>query len=55
MNYETWLADVPSAITDDTLWRTEVYRMALFIGDVAWHSLPDTFSELVCLHVILRP
>jgi four helix bundle protein len=39
MNYETWLADVPSAITDDTLWRTEVYRMALFIGDVAWHDV----------------
>jgi four helix bundle protein len=38
MNYETWLSEVPPAITDDTLWRTEVYRLALFIGDLAWYD-----------------
>jgi four helix bundle protein len=38
MNYEDWLADVPPAITNDTLWRTEVYRLALFMGDLAWQD-----------------
>lgn len=39
MNYETWLSEVPPAITDDALWRTEVYRLALFMGDLAWHDV----------------
>lgn len=35
MNYQTWLASVPPEITQDKLWLMEVYRVALFIGDLA--------------------
>jgi four helix bundle protein len=39
MNYEEWLASVPAEITEDRLWRTEVYRIALFLGDLAWYDI----------------
>jgi len=37
-NYQEWLASVPKEITDDPIWRTEVYRLGLFLGDLAWHD-----------------
>ena len=36
MNYEDWIASIPQEITVDTLWSMEVYRQALFLGDLAW-------------------
>ena len=39
MTYEEWLAEVPTSITNDRLWQSEVYKMALFIGDLAWHDV----------------
>ncbi len=36
MNYTDWLKGVPKEITDDSLWRMSVYRLALFLGDIAW-------------------
>ena len=39
MNYETWLTTVPEAITDDPLWSMKVYRLALFLGDIAWRDV----------------
>lgn len=38
MTFEEWLASVPEEITTDALWRMEVYRLALFAGDLAWHD-----------------
>lgn len=38
MNYNDWLNRVPAAITDDSVWRTEVYRFGLFAGDLAWYD-----------------
>lgn len=38
MNYQVWLSEVPKAITDDSLWKSEVYRLGLFLGDLAWHD-----------------
>lgn len=38
MNYQDWLAEVPPAITQDALWHTEVYRQALFLGDLSWYD-----------------
>ncbi len=38
MNYSAWLATVPTAITDDPLWKMEVYRLGLFLGDLAWYD-----------------
>ncbi len=39
MNYPEWLAEVPQVIINDTLWRAEVYRIALFLSDLAWHDV----------------
>jgi four helix bundle protein len=43
MTYEEWMTTVPKAITDDSLWRMEVYRLGLFAEDLAW---PDV-SKLI--------
>jgi four helix bundle protein len=36
LTYETWQSTVPTEITDDPLWRMEVYRLALFLGEICW-------------------
>ncbi len=36
MKFEEWLQAVPAELTGDPLWRNEVYRLALFAGDIAW-------------------
>src|SRR2546430_2230681 len=38
MTYDQWEAEVSNAIRGDTLWRLEVYRLALFLADLAWHD-----------------
>ncbi|MEZ4709446.1 MAG: four helix bundle protein [Caldilineaceae bacterium] len=49
MNYVEWLVSVPREITDDPLWRNEVYRLALFLGDLAWKD-----AEKLCKHLLMR-
>lgn len=39
MTFEEWVASVPPDLTNDPLWRMEVYRLALFVGDLAWRDL----------------
>jgi four helix bundle protein len=39
MNYRTWVETVPEAITRDSLWRMEAYRLALFLADIAWKDV----------------
>jgi four helix bundle protein len=39
MTYEEWLAQVSSEFTGDALWRMQVYRLALFLADLAWHDV----------------
>jgi four helix bundle protein len=39
MTYNDWLASVPPELTNDPLWRMEVYRLAVFAGDLAWHDV----------------
>jgi four helix bundle protein len=34
--YEEWLEQVPQSITQDGLWKFELYRRALFLSDLAW-------------------
>ena len=38
MNYEEWEISVPVEITNDSLWKMEAYRLALFAMDVGWHD-----------------
>lgn len=39
MKYSEWLDAVPSEITNDPIWKLEVYRLALFAGDIGWHDV----------------
>ena len=39
MNYAEWLRTVPSEITNDPIWKLEVYRLALFAGDIGWQDI----------------
>lgn len=39
MNYAEWLETVPHEITNDPIWNLEVYRLALFAGDIGWHDV----------------
>ena len=38
MNYKDWLVTIPKEISEDVLWRMEVYRLSLFAGDLAWRD-----------------
>ena len=38
MNYDGWLKSVPVTITDDSLWKMEAYRLALFLADLGWRD-----------------
>jgi four helix bundle protein len=39
MKYAEWILTVPSEITNDPIWKLEVYRLALFAGDIGWHDV----------------
>jgi len=39
VTYEEWELSVPSVIREDSLWRVECYRLALFLADLAWHDV----------------
>lgn len=60
MTYEEGMASVPPEFTNDPLWRMEVFRLAVFASDLAWHdvsrlaqdkrtvSLSDQMYRAVC-------
>jgi len=39
MNYTEWLSTVPAEITNDPIWKLEVYRLALFADDIGWNDV----------------
>ncbi|SRR6056297_969161 len=39
MRYKEWTTKIPEEITNDALWRMNVYRYALFLADVAWNDV----------------
>lgn len=39
MKYAEWLEGVPLEITNDPIWKLEVYRLALFADDIGWHDV----------------
>ena len=41
VTYEEWLETVPSALSQDPLWKLEVYRLALFAADLAWEDATE--------------
>jgi len=45
VTFEEWLASVPPEITEDPLWRMEVYRLAVFVGDLAWQDVTKLIRD----------
>ena len=39
MNYQEWLTTLPMEITQDPLWKLEVYRLGLFIAEIGWDDV----------------
>lgn len=39
MTFDSWKANVPEAITGDSLWKMKAYRLALFSSDVCWRDV----------------
>ncbi|HMD79805.1 MAG TPA: four helix bundle protein, partial [Anaerolineales bacterium] len=39
MNYQEWITTVPVEITQDPLWKLEVYRLGLFIAEIGWEDV----------------
>ena len=38
-NYADWLKSIPSEFTGDPIWKLEVYRLALYSGDIGWQDV----------------
>lgn len=45
MSYQEWLATIPKEFTEDALWKMEVYRLALFAGDIAWLDVTKLMQD----------
>jgi four helix bundle protein len=45
MTHNEWLASVPPELTNDPLWRMEVYRLAVFASDLAWHDVSKLVED----------
>ena len=39
MDYQEWEKCVPADIAGDVLWKLRAYRLALFVGDLAWSDV----------------
>ncbi|NOZ03101.1 MAG: four helix bundle protein [FCB group bacterium] len=45
MNYQEWEKTVPVEITNDSLWKMEVYRLGLFLSDICWHDVTKLLND----------
>jgi four helix bundle protein len=45
MTYEEWLVTVPPELTGDPLWKMKVYRLAVFVGDLAWRDVSKLLRD----------
>lgn len=45
MNYVEWIETVPLEITNDPIWKLEVYRLALFASDIGWEDVLKLSKE----------
>jgi four helix bundle protein len=51
MNYAEWLTQVPSEITNDPIWKLEVYRLGLFAGDIGLQDALALMKQPLMLRV----
>ena len=45
MKYAEWIETVPAEITNDPIWKLEVYRLALFADDIGWEDILKLSKE----------
>src|SRR6478609_9960056 len=45
MTYEEWEGSVPSEIRNDTLWKVEAYRRALFACEIGWTDVTKLIQD----------
>jgi four helix bundle protein len=45
MNYEEWARLAPEALTQDTLWKVEAYRLAVFLADIGWNDVTRLLAD----------
>jgi hypothetical protein len=45
MNYEEWEKAVPEIIKADSVWKMNVYRLALFLGDLGWYDATKLMKD----------
>ena len=45
MDFREWVPCVPAAITGDTLWRVEAYRLGLFASDLCWGDVTKLIRD----------
>ena len=43
--FEAWTQIVPAEIRDDSLWRVEAYRLALFASDMGWYDVTKLMND----------
>jgi len=43
--YAEWEAQVPTVIKEDSLWRMQAYRRALFLGDLGWRDVTRLMGD----------
>lgn len=51
MNYAEWLETVPAEITNDPIWKLDVYKLALFAGDIGWQDVLKLSKEKLMFSV----
>lgn len=45
MNYHEWIGSLPKEITNDSLWKMEAYRLALFSSEIGWHDVTELMRD----------
>jgi four helix bundle protein len=45
MKFKEWAQNVPQAIREDSVWKSEAYRLALFLADLAWHDATKLLKD----------
>lgn len=45
MNYNDWERGLPSTLTGDPLWKVTAYRLAVFVGEIAWHDTTKLMGD----------
>lgn len=45
MNFNEWVSSLPKDIKDDSLWKMEAYRLALFATEAGWYDVTELMKD----------